>query len=231
MTIAKQLADLEGYDIIGLTEVEAENAELFTRAAADGEGNKGSKNADFQYVISQSGKSDRMMIIWDSKRFELVGNAVEMDNLNDGNHRSPLVVKLRMRNTNIEFLFMVNHLARGNAALREQQATGLKEWADTLHLPVIAVGDYNFDYDIDDGEGNQAFYNMMQGNVWTWIKPPYLFKTQGSQSYYSMLDFIFTKNIPPNWSVDSRILSDRHTTTDDEQHSDHRPLEGRVFIN
>ena len=50
-------------------------------------------------------------------------------------------------------------------------------------------------------------------------------------NYYSILDFIFTANLPANWDVDCRILSDRFTSTDDEQHSDHKPLEGRIFIN
>lgn len=78
---------------------------------------------------------------------------------------------------------MVNHLARTNTL--RQQATGLKDWADQQQLPVIAVGDYNFDYNIDDDEGNQAMENMLAGDVWKWIFPDHAYKTQGSREYNS----------------------------------------------
>jgi hypothetical protein len=96
---------------------------------------------------------------------------------------------------------------------------------------VIAVGDYNFDYDIDDGVGNQAMQNMLEDDVWQWIRPPRLYKTQLSRRYYSVLDFIFIAGKPRTWTVDSRILTEGFPAVDDNRRSDHRPMELRVLIN
>jgi hypothetical protein len=229
-TIAQQLEDFEGYDMIGLTEVKSENAADYADATADGEGAKGSGQAQFGHVLSDSGSGDRMMIIWDKKRFEKIGDPQELDDLNDGNHRSPLVARFKLKNTDIEFLFMVNHLARGDDQLRRQQAAELKEWAEGQQLPVIAVGDYNFDYDVDDGEGNEAMSGMLSGDVWRWVRPERLYKTQASKRYNGVLDFIFVANKPDTWRVDSRIITEGFPSTDDNRRSDHRPLEGRVLI-
>lgn len=231
-TIAQQLEDFEGYDILGITEVKASSAEDYADGAAVDEGAKGSSGTDFQHVISNTGSGDRMMIIWDNKRFEKIGAPQELDNLNDPNlnHRSPMFVRFKIKNTSIEFLFMVNHLARGNATLRQQQATGLKTWAQSQTLPVIAVGDYNFDYSVDEGAGNTAMTNMLAGNVWEWVRPDRLHKTQASKRFNGVLDFMFIANKPATWSVDSRIITEGFPSNDDSSRSDHRPLEGRVLI-
>lgn len=229
-TIAQQIEDFEGYDIIGLTEVKLDNATDYADAASAGEGAKGSSQADFRHAISRSGGGDRMMIAWDNRRFELIGDTQELNDLNDGNHRSPQFAQFKLGNTDVEFLFMVNHLARSNGALREQQATGLKEWAEKQQLPVIAVGDYNFDYDIDEGEGNQAMRNMLEGNVWQWVRPQRLNKTQASGKFNSVLDFIFIANMPDTWKLDSSIITVGFPSDDDNLRSDHRPLEGRILI-
>jgi hypothetical protein len=92
------------------------------------------------------------------------------------------------------------------------------------------VGDYNFDYDIDDGEGNQAMDNMLSGNTWTWVYPDRVYQTQLSRSYHSVLDFIFAANKPQTWTVDSRVIVEGFSDTDNDRRSDHRPLEGRVLI-
>ena len=38
-------------------------------------------------------------------------------------------------------------------------------------MPVVALGDYNFDYVFETEKGNTAFSNMLKDNVWQWIKP------------------------------------------------------------
>ena len=116
-TIAQQLATFEGYDVIGLTEVTRAHAADYADAAGMGGGAKGNSQADFRHVVSQSGASDRMVINWDNKLFALVGQAQELETLNDCNHRAPLVARFKLKNTTIEFLFMVNHLARGRGCL------------------------------------------------------------------------------------------------------------------
>ena len=124
---------------------------------------------------------------------------------------------------------MVNHLARGNANLRNRQATGLSEWASQQNVPIIAVGDYNFDYSIDDGVGNQGFVNMTTPGVFEWVKPAELYQTGLHEKYYSILDFVFVANMPANWTVSSKILVDPEIT-DDANNSDHRAVQGVVCI-
>lgn len=231
-TIAQHLEDFEGYDLFGLTEVNQANAVTYADAAKVGEGAKNSTNPNFRHVMSDTGSGDRMVIIWDNKRLEKIGNPQELHDLNDPNrnHRSPFVARFKLRGTNTEFLFMVNHLARGNADLRQRQATGLKTWAEQQTLPVIAVGDYNFDYSIDEGQGNPAMENMLEGDVWKWVRPPRLSQTQFSSRFHSVLDFIFIANKPDAWDVESTILTQGFPPMDNDQRSDHRPVEAHILI-
>jgi len=69
-----------------------------------------------------------------------------------GNVRAPLVAQLRLKPAGPEFLFMVNHLYRSNTEWRHEQARLLNAWARSQTLPVIAVGDYNFDWDVSNGD-------------------------------------------------------------------------------
>jgi len=230
-TIEEQLRTFEGYDIVGLCEVRADNAARYADAVEDGEG-AFNRVGKFDYRLGQSGRADRMMVAWDVRRFDLVGEPVELDSINDGNHRSPFLVKLRLRDHDETFLFMVNHLARGNASLRQQQATRLNNWVRTQSIPVIAVGDYNFDYNIDDGKGNQAMENMLSPGLFAWVKPSELYKTNANPKYNGILDFVFLANKPDHWEINSKILVDGEgfSFPDDDMKSDHRPVQARIFI-
>lgn len=59
--------------------------------------------------------------------------------------RAQLWVQLRERATGIEFIVMVNHLHRSNDNIRHRQAQALNGWVAEQTLPVIAVGNYNYD--------------------------------------------------------------------------------------
>jgi hypothetical protein len=228
--IAKQLEAFEGYDIIGLCEVRQQDAAAYAKAAGVGEGAKGKASSDFQYVLSTTGGADRMMIIWDNRRLEKIGEAYEIIELKEGNHRAPLFAKFQLRGTDVQFLFMVNHLARINRELCERQAKGLSDWAATQSIPVIAVGDYNIDYDIDDGVGSKAFNLMLEAGVFEWVVPNELVKTQLTPKYNGVLDFFFIAHKPSNWRVSSRILDLDTTGYDKAEVSDHRPVRGRIII-
>ena len=52
---------------------------------------------------------------------------------------------LRDKKTSVEFYFVTVHLAPDDSELRTEQATGLREWARAQTLPVVAIGDFNFD--------------------------------------------------------------------------------------
>ena len=228
MLIARQLESLEGYDIIGLSEVKEKNAALYAAALSYGEGAYG-KQSDFQYALGATGGADRLMIVWDDTRFEKIGDAVEIDSLNRGRHRAPFYAHFRLRKSAVEFLFMVNHLARADAEFRQRQAKGLAAWSRQQSLPILAVGDYNFDYNIDDGPGNDAF-DIFLNSAFEWIRPEPLVKTSLHPLYSGVLDFFFVANMPANWRTSSEILFRDITKPDDSEFSDHRPVHGLVFI-
>lgn len=232
-TIAQHLENLEGYDVIGLSEVDPVDAKRLVTAIGTKEGAKGSPTSNFKYVLGMTGNDLRLMIIWDDLRFELVGDeAVELNHLNSEwlGHRSPLYIQLRNRSNDQIFIYMVNHLARGDEVLRQSQAEGLLEWNRTQVLPIIAMGDYNYDYDIDEGVGNAAYDIMVASDDWKWLRPESLEKTQSSGSYNSVLDFTFVANMNEQWTGYSKIISIAQPFIDDEFESDHRPIESTFFI-
>ncbi len=227
--IAHQLSVLQGYDVIGLCEVREEFAPLYAQAAAYGEGS-GRLDANFMYALGASGRSDRLMIIWDARRLELSAGPFELDSLNDGRHRSPLYARFRLVNTQESFLFMVNHLARGSEEMRQFQAAGLAVWAKQQTLPVIAVGDYNFDYDLDNNIGNTAMTLFLENDAFQWIRPAELTVTNAALNYNSILDFLFLAHQPEHWQVTSKILTQRFLFPDGDESSDHRPIQGIIQI-
>ena len=116
---------------------------------------------------------DRLLLCVDSSKFDLVESADMQEaggvKVNDGHHRSPLYVRLRDKSNGQELIVIQNHLARGDADFRAQQATGLREWARTKSTPIIAIGDYNFDYDFKTRKGNAGFDAFLKDGVWKWI--------------------------------------------------------------
>lgn len=153
--------------------------------------------------------------------------------LNKGNHRSPFYVRLKERDNGIEFVVMTNHLARGNADFRTEQAIGLREWARDQAAGVIAIGDFNMDYDFIRMKGNEAFSEMVRDNVWSWIAPSEFVDTNwsdrdgdGKDNYPdSMLDLAFVAGPAKDWKPVSRVVVRDGDFPDDESTSDHRPIE------
>ena len=120
--IAQQLAELGQYDIFGLTEVSPANTRRYTTAIGD----------SYKSLVTATSRSDRMMIIYNADRLEEFEHAeleahggVRMNDVNFG-HRSPLMARFRDKHSDIEFLVVLNHLARGSAELRQRQAKALR---------------------------------------------------------------------------------------------------------
>jgi len=87
-----------------------------------------------------------LAFLYDQTKFEEIKH-FEVREINFQNrYRAPLVVHLKDKVTETEFLVMNNHLARGKALVRQEQATQLVQWARIQLVPVVALGDYNFDY-------------------------------------------------------------------------------------
>ncbi len=223
--IAALLAGFRGVDIWGLVEAndQGQAVQRFEKAVESGE------RGDFAAVLGASGGGIRLLALYDQDRFALLG-VEELDAINTtGNARAPLVLHLRDQASGQEFLFMVNHLYRSRAEERRTQAQLLAQWAKTQKLPIIAVGDYNFDWAVEDGQRKHdpAFDAMTAGDVWEWVQPATLVTTQCSGwpcRYNSVLDFVFTAGPARAWPARSTIAVIPGDFPDDTLRSDHRAV-------
>lgn len=193
------------YDLIALTEVDASDASDYERAVEV-------DSIEYRTFVSETGGNDRTMILFRDDRFNLVGSgATELSSQGDitfpgGNARQPLFVRLiDNQNDDLEFIFMVNHLARGNDRNRREQAEGLREWAREQDVGIIAAGDYNFDFDFQNLTGNRSMAIFMRRDasdrgtfVWKWLIPGTTIQATGNNFNRRVnlsADFIDT-----NWS-------------------------------
>ncbi len=168
-----------------------------------------------------------MMLLFNTDKLEKVGDHMELHDINPGgNVRSPLVTRLRSKSTGEEFFVMVNHLYRKRADRRREQAKKLNEWARAQVLPVIAVGDYNFDWrsDTDHGEGLTL---LTQDDVFEWLKPSNApLPTQCHPVYKSILDFVFVSGAAQDWTASAKTLfPEASYCVQSNKTSDHRPVE------
>ena len=224
-TITKELGELGQYDVITLTEVLPQAAGDFCTAFGDG----------YNYIMGETGRNDRMMVIYNKQTLKYV-RQFELSDINyKSRFRSPLVVHFKDILTGKEILVMVNHLARGNAEARQIQAEKLVKWARDESMPIIALGDYNFDYDFNTRQGNEAFRLFMKDNIWQWVEPIELVDTNwydnpeepdGKDDYPdSMLDFGFVAGSAKQWTTSCKVIVRDGDFPDDEKTSDHRPFE------
>lgn len=216
-------------DIIALSETPPNTEELWKSVLPNGVA-----------VMGTTGDSDRLCFVYDGERFEQV-RVIELAKfdkftLNPGNQRSPLILHLKDKASGAEFLVLNNHLARGNADRRKEQALGLSAWAREQNLPMIAVGDYNFDYDFPTKSGNEAFRAFLADGVWKWNEPKVWIDSNwadrdmdGKDDYPdSLLDMVFTAGPAKEWNVAVEVIVREGDFPDDAKTSDHRP--SRVVV-
>ncbi|HBV63692.1 MAG TPA: hypothetical protein DEF45_11785 [Rhodopirellula sp.] len=225
--ISVQLAEFIGYDVICLSEVSQHSFERYSSALAN----------QYHEVHGKTGRADRLQIFVKKARYELLDSKELTQHrrhiLNTGNHRSPLFVRIQDRNSSQQMIVMTNHLARGNADFRQQQAAGLREWARDQDVPVIALGDFNMDFDYRKMKGNAAFDEMVRDNVWSWLAPETFIDTNwsdrdgdGIDNYPdSMLDLAFAAGAAKEWGIECRVIVRPNDFPDDQTTSDHRPIE------
>jgi hypothetical protein len=250
--ISEQLAGLLGApetraQIVALSEVEPKTMPIYKQAVEEG------LDTEVDFVTSASGgfkDADSLLLVVDAKRFAIEDvfemhryagisanfNVMDSDSPEYGavRARSPLVAKLRDKATSGTFWLIVTHLARGEADLRVEQAKALRKWAeDHAGEPIIAAGDFNFDYDFKTQKGNPAYDAMMEGGVWQWLKPDPLIDSNwaedrnnpGNDRYPdSILDFVFVANAARDWKGESDVVMWEGDFPDSDKTSDHRPI-------
>ncbi|MEM9186762.1 MAG: endonuclease/exonuclease/phosphatase family protein, partial [Planctomycetota bacterium] len=227
--VARQLGEFPKQNFYCFQEVNIRHAGRFGAAIRAVHGN------GFRYLTTNTGRDDRLMIMYDTERFDLIESRELFrhgeHSLNQWRHRSPLVLVLKEKATGRGFNLMTVHLARGDRRFRKEQAIGLREWAASEPRPTIAIGDFNFDYDIPTGRGNASFNAFLDGGAWTWVKPDPLVDTNyddrdgdGKDNYpASCLDFAFTagEGLGP---ARAEIIVRPGDFPDDERTPDHRPI-------
>lgn len=220
--LSEQIENFSGVDLWGFSEIKnMEWANTFAEASAEGE------QGQFGIVLGSTGGEDKLLIIYNKVKFEEIRH-FELHDINpQGRVRSPLVAHFRIIGTNTEFLFMVNHLYRSREDARHQQSIDLNAWAQQQTFPIIAVGDYNYDWDVEDGETDhdKGFDHMTNNGVFMWVRPPRLVRTHCSNRFNSVLDFVFVSQAALDWMPQSTIgMSEPEYCPDDETTSDHRPI-------
>ncbi len=234
--------------LVALSEVDPKSIAAYQQAVANG------LSATVDYVSSASGgfaDSDSLLLVVDRSRFMIVDtieihryagiianfNITEPDSPEYGalRARSPLAVRLKDLTSDKSFWVIVNHLARGEAKLRTEQAKMLRQWASDRKEPVITVGDFNFDFDFKTQKGNDGFKAMIEGGVWEWLKPDPLIDSNWSDDRRvtdrrvdrypdSILDFVFVANEAKQWHGKSHVVVREGDFPDSDETSDHRPI-------
>ncbi len=221
-TIIAQLeSDMPTFDILALSEVPPADVQRLSQFFGERLG-----------VVDKSMGDDRLILAWSDRFDKATQIAIGGSEFAPGYHRAPLGVLLSDSRTGREFVVMNNHLARGDADLRNRQAALLVDWARNQSKAVIAVGDYNMDYDFQREAGNDAFAAMLSDGIYKWIKPKELIDTNwydpegdGVDNYAdSMLDFTFVAGPAMDWNVTSEVIVRPGDFPDDDSTSDHRPV-------
>jgi hypothetical protein len=216
-------------DVWGFTEIMAEWADALETGAEAATG------ADYARVVGTTGGADRMMILYNDDRFDLVATD-ELHHINTrGRVRAPLVVELVDVASGTPFTVMVNHLYRSDADARLEQSRQLNAWAEATGTAVIAVGDYNYDWETEGGDtDHDAGYDaLVEAGIFEWVRPATLVRTQCSTRtrsdgteycyYDSVLDFVFVAGDAKHWPATASIVTWPGDLPDDELHPDHRP--------
>ena len=187
------------------------------------------RNSNFERIMGTTGGTDKLAIIYDANRLEQIGQTIELNNLAFGG-RAPLAARFQLQPSGPTFVFMVNHLHRRSAQKRRDQSDGINEWVVAQLFPVIAVGDYNYDWNIPTGHKRDAGFDVLLARgVFSWVIPSNLVRTQCSEplkrQFNSVLDFVFVTRDAKDWARGSEILeAQADYCPDDAQTSDHRPV-------
>lgn len=236
--IADQLESFAEYDIVALVECDDNETERYRRAL----GNR------HRMTLSQTGSrfNDHIAVFFDPAVLELIdyrelhghGGITLIEKPRTTGLRSPQILRFRHIATGEELVLVAVHLARSNGAQRTLESFVLREWILDDGGPVVAAGDFNFDYDFagssEDHRGNEAFRLFTYQDEITWVRPRRLADTNyserdGRETYPdSVLDFVFVSGVPDPWRVASEIIVRPGDFPDDATTSDHRPITATI---
>ncbi len=227
---AMVIGSTTGCDIWALSEVKSKKwAHLFREAAAYAEG------ASFEQILGTTGGGDRLLILYNSDRLEKEKHFELKEMMVGQQIRAPLVAQFQVKPNGRRFLFMVNHLCscRKKPSVRRQQARLLNEWAQGQTLPIIAAGDFNFQWDLQRGHFSHdtGYDNLTAEGVFQWIRPEPLLATHCNRQYNTVLDYIFVSGPAKDWEAEAKtLLTYPSYCPDDKVKSNHRPVSADIEV-
>jgi endonuclease/exonuclease/phosphatase family metal-dependent hydrolase len=218
--VATLVATTPGVNLWGFSEVQDDTWGMaFEQAAEQG------TRADVLRVLGTTGGADRLLILSNAERLDLLQH-VELHDINpQGRVRAPLVGYFRLKVTGQECLFQGNHLYRSRADQRHLQAQLLNRWARQHTLPVIALGDFNFDWSVTNGDTNHdaGYDHLTADGVFVWVRPARLLRTQCG--FDSVLDCVCVAGLAQRWPARAESLAAEPSyCPDTPTTSDHRPV-------
>jgi hypothetical protein len=223
--VAGRIAGFQEVDIWGLSGVNAGDAAAFESAAEQGAPQ--ASPAGFDSLLGATGGAGRLLLLWNAGRFERLDGG-EISQL-AGTGPAPLWVMLRDQASQQIFIVMLNHLHGSDEAIRHWQAQALNAWAGAQTFPVIALGDYNFDWLLPNGENDHdlGYDHMTASGNWEWVRPAQLVTTHCSGwpcQTNSVLDFVFVAGPARDWHAQSQIVVVDGDFPDDHTTPNHRPV-------
>lgn len=219
--IGRVVAEQRGEALWGFSEVTDEDAirEVVTNAADEG-------GEAFSLILGTSGSFVKLALAYDPSVLTLLDTQELSEAIGAGGGRAPLVGHFLHEASGQELKVVVNHLWRTDDDARQLQADRLNTWAQGQSLPLLTIGDFNFDWTVPGGETDHdtGYDLLIADDVWRWVKPEVILPTQCS-TYNSVLDFGFVAGPAKDWDASSTILYPEDTyCPDNDKQSDHRPV-------
>ena len=216
--IAQLDETLNGVDIWGFSNVRKAEVLRYIGAHIRKEAKEGS----YQYIMGRSGGRQHLGIIFNTDNLSLV-QSYELTHMNiESRVRAPLVGEFIHGDTGVHFLVVVNHLYVNQSKGRHRQAEMLNMWANNRPFPIIAIGDFHFEWELDGETRDAGFDLLTKGDVFTWVRPELLVPTQCNSN--SIQDFVFAAGTAKTWKSQSQIQFSESTYCPDDDESAHRPI-------
>lgn len=219
----------KGADLFGLAEVASERDLEVFRLGAERSG------APFEALFARAGDQDRLAILYNVKTL-LFRGVRELDRFPGS--RKAMIGRFVHRQSQIEFLFMVNHFNRRDTERRRRQAVLIRDWILDQPLPVVVTGDHNFDFNPKTMQGNLSFDLFTQDPGLQWVRPLCLEErscppngTQCDARFNSIMDFVLIADQGRGWRAVSDVMLKGQDYCQRERRgwSDHRPV-GAVIV-
>jgi hypothetical protein len=166
-TLARQLGKLgqrANCQIVALQQVAPADLAMFGKALPG-----------FAAINGKSGGSSRLQILYDPGRIEQIrlpeSGSFEGVRVGDVKGETPLRALFRDKASGVAFWLINVHLASANAAIRNKQAAELREWARSATLPIVAIGNFDFNHDFHQGNGGSGLDSLLLDSPWKRVLP------------------------------------------------------------